>query len=76
MMVILADYDPGTLTGFYTLVLLVPILIVCLICAASSALLKKWQAFRRWMTAVFVVFSIAILLAWLEHAFAEQLHLL
>jgi len=76
MPVMLADYDPGTLTGAYIFFLAALIVIFCLICAGVMTLTKNWRAVRRWMIAAGICIGLAILLICLAISFAKQFHLL
>jgi len=76
MPVMLADYDPGTLTGFYILLLSGLGATLCLIFAGVMMLLKNWRAVRGWLIAAGVVFGLAILLFCLAIGFGKTFHLL
>jgi hypothetical protein len=76
MPVMLADYDPGTLTGFYLLVLGGVGVAFCLALAGITALFKKRRVARGFLIAGGVVFGLAILFFCLALGFGKTFHLL
>ncbi len=76
MRVILADYDPGTLTGFYLLVLGGAGVAFCLALAGVTTLFKARGVARGFLIAGGVVFGLAILLFCLAIGFGKTFHLL
>ncbi len=76
MTAILADFDPGTLTGFYALLLSGLGVVFCLALAGMLALGKNKGAARRSLLAAGAVAIAGVLLAWLAVALGQRLHLL
>ena len=76
MPVVLADYDAGTLTGLYILLLSGLGVALCLIFAGVMWLLKQRRAVRGALIAAGVVFGLAILLFCLAIGFGKTFHLL
>jgi hypothetical protein len=74
MPIMLADYDPGTLTGFYVFCLFGLAAGFCLICGGVMMVFKKWQAFRRWIFVAGIAVVLGILLASLAVAFGKRFH--
>jgi hypothetical protein len=69
--VMFADYDPGTLTGFYTIFLAVGIGIILAILGGLAFCLKSPRIAGRllvaaWMS-VFIGISMAVVIVWLSH---------
>jgi hypothetical protein len=75
MAVMLADYDPGTLTGLYVLLLAGLGVGFCLVLAAVLALGKERRAARGFLIAAGAVACVAILLVCLAVALGKRFHL-
>jgi len=73
--VMLADYDPGTLTGFYLVLLSGVGVVFCLVLAGVTALLKERRVARGFLIAAGVVFGVGILLCFLSVALGKRLGL-
>jgi len=71
-----ADYDPGTLTGFYVLLLGGIGVAICLALAGVMALFKERRVARGFLIAAGGVFGLAIVLVCLAIAFGKTFHLL
>jgi len=71
----LADYDPGTLTGFYIICLAGMVVVFCLVGAGVSALMKSSKAARRWMIAAGVCIALAVLVVVAEICLAKRIGL-
>jgi hypothetical protein len=76
MAVVSADYDPGTLTASYIILLCGIGVVVCLVLAGGMALCKDRPAAQRFLIAAGIVACVALLLALLAVVFAKRLHLL
>ena len=76
MGIMLADYDPGYLTGFYILFLTAVVIIICFLGAAAMLLMKKTRAFRKWMIAAGICFALGTLLFLLAITYGKTVHLL
>jgi hypothetical protein len=72
----LADYDPGTLTGFYIVLLSGLGVVFCLGLAGVTALFKERGVARGFLIAAGVIFGLGILLCCLSVALGKTLHLL
>lgn len=57
---IFADYDPGTLTGFYVLLLSEVVFVFCILGAGLCLLLGNRQALKKWGFAAIISFVAAI----------------
>jgi len=75
MTVMLADYDPGTLTGFSILLLAGLGVAFCLALAGILALGKERRVARAFLIAAGVIVCAAILFACLAVALGKRLHL-
>jgi hypothetical protein len=69
-----ADYDPGTLTGFYLLVLGGVGVAFCLALAGVTALFKERRVARGFLIAGGVVLGLVILLFCFAIGFGKRLH--
>jgi len=74
--VMLADFDPGTLTGFYILLIGGIGAVFCLALAIVTAMFKRKRVARGFLIAGGVVFAAAILIGCLAIGFGKALHLL
>jgi hypothetical protein len=75
MTVMLADYNPGTLSGFYFLLLAGLGVVFCLALAGVLALCKARRVARGFLIAAGVIFCAGILFACLAVALGKRLHL-
>ena len=76
MPVMLADFDPGTLTGMLIVVLFGLVVIVCLIAAGVASLAKKQEAARGLFTVAGITFAIGAFLFILALSLGKKFHLL
>ena len=76
MRMMLADYGPGTLTGFYIAVLGGVVIVVCLLFAGLAAWFKEKRIARRSLMTAGGVFGASVVLVCLCIAFGKTLHLL
>jgi hypothetical protein len=76
MSVMLADYYPCTLTGFYVLMLGGLGVAFCLAMAGVTALFRERRVARGFLIAGGVIFILAILLVCLAVSFGKAFHLL
>ena len=76
MPVILSDFDPGTLTGFFIVMLFGLVVMGCLVAAGVAFWAKKQQAVRGLLTASGISFAIGVLLFILALSFGKTFHLL
>ena len=67
----LADFDPGTLTGFYIVLLGGFAVIFSLICGIVMRLLNKPKAYSRWLATAGVFIVLGTLLAVLSIHFGK-----
>ena len=73
--IILADFDPGTLTGFFIALLFGVVFGGCLIFAGVMSLMKKQKIARELLTAAGICFAIGAVLLFLALSLGKELHL-
>jgi hypothetical protein len=71
-----ADFDPGTLTGFYAFCLTGICVIFCVIGAGVSRLMQSNKAAARWMLAAGVCLVLGLIVAVSAISFGKRLGLL
>jgi hypothetical protein len=71
MAVMLADFDPGTLTAFYIVCGAGLVAVFCLICGVTVLCFKKWEAFLCWLAGAGIVVGLGFLLGFLSIVFAK-----
>jgi hypothetical protein len=76
MPVMLADFDPGTLTAFYIICGAGLVASACLIVGVIVLCFKKWQAFLCWLAAAGAFIVLGVLFAILAIVFAKRFNLL
>jgi hypothetical protein len=75
MPVMIADFDPGTLTGFYIILLAGVLVAFCLVCAAVMLLARNSRAARAWAKVAGVVLALAAAGVILDICLVRVLHL-
>jgi hypothetical protein len=76
MHVMLADFDPGTLTAFYVICGAGVVAAICLVCGLVMVVLKKRKACFSWLSTAVIFVVLGILLAILSVSFGKRLGLL
>lgn len=76
MPVMLADFDPGTLTAFYIVCCAGVIAAVCLVCSLVLLALKKRKAFFSCLAAAGIFIVLGVLFAILSASFGKRFGLL